>query len=189
MKKFKFLTLLIIANLTINIKMSAQKINNEIENYKTTITRRLLYLNEQAKIARTLNVAKNNILESQSFKTDTAVITTLISEIPYYMRGYEMIEKEIELIKKRKNTKAFVENLEELEIEMRSLTSNKNIKRLESLFKETPILKSDNFYAAKIMFQSTIHENLNERNQIKTFFLNQNLHHCIIFLELSLFHF
>ena len=31
MKKFKFLTLLIIANLTINIKMSAQKINNEID--------------------------------------------------------------------------------------------------------------------------------------------------------------
>ena len=36
MKKFKFLTLLIIANLTINIKMSAQKINNEIDtvNYR-----------------------------------------------------------------------------------------------------------------------------------------------------------
>jgi len=31
MKKFKFLTLLIIANLTINIKMSAQKLNNEID--------------------------------------------------------------------------------------------------------------------------------------------------------------
>jgi FKBP-type peptidyl-prolyl cis-trans isomerase FklB len=31
MKKFKLLTLLIIANLTINIKMSAQKINNEID--------------------------------------------------------------------------------------------------------------------------------------------------------------
>ncbi|MEK9618601.1 MAG: FKBP-type peptidyl-prolyl cis-trans isomerase [Flavobacteriales bacterium] len=31
MKKFKFLTLLIIANLTTNIKMSAQKLNNEID--------------------------------------------------------------------------------------------------------------------------------------------------------------
>ena len=31
MKKFKFLTLLIIANITTNIKMSAQKLNNEID--------------------------------------------------------------------------------------------------------------------------------------------------------------
>ena len=31
MKKFRFLTLLIIANLTTNIKMSAQKLNNEID--------------------------------------------------------------------------------------------------------------------------------------------------------------
>ena len=45
------------------------------------------------------------------------------------------------------------------------VTSNKDIKRLETLFKETPVISSDDFYAAKIMFQSTNHENINERNK------------------------
>ena len=151
----------------INLQM-----NSAIENYEITIQRKLTYLNEQAKIARTLNVAKNNILESQSFKTDTAVITTLISEIPYYMRGYEMIEKEIELIKARKNSKAWVKDLDLLESSMRNLTSNKDLERLENLFKKTPISNSNNFYAGKIMFQSTKDIKLNDRNLIKRLVLS-----------------
>lgn len=148
------------------------QMNSAIENYEITIQRKLTYLNEQAKIARTLNVAKNNILESQSFKTDTAVITTLISEIPYYMRGYEMIEKEIELIKDRKNSKAWVKDLDLLESSMRNLTSNKDLERLENLFKKTPIYNSNNFYAGKIMFQSTKDIKLNDRNLIKVLVLS-----------------
>ena len=148
------------------------QMNSAIENYEITIQRKLTYLNEQAKIARTLNVAKNNILESQSFKTDTAVITTLISEIPYYMRGYEMIEKEIELIKARKNSKAWVKDLDLLESSMRNLTSNKDLERLENLFKKTPISNSNNFYAGKIMFQSTKDIKLNDRNLIKRLVLS-----------------
>jgi LPS O-antigen subunit length determinant protein (WzzB/FepE family) len=144
---------------------------NATENHETMSARRLTYLTEQAEIARKLNIAKNNILESQSFRTDTAVITTLISEIPYYMRGYEMIEKEIELIKSRVDSKAFIQIFSKLEKKLRKITSNKDIKRLETLFKKTPVNSSDDFYAAKIMFQSTEHEIVNKRNSIKILFL------------------
>jgi len=55
---------------------------------------------------------------------------------------------------------------------MRHLTSNKDLERLENLFIKTPIFNSNNFYAAKIMFQSTVNKKLNERNQIKILVLS-----------------
>ena len=131
------------------------EIMNTLEIYKTTISRRLIYLEEQAEIARKLDIDKRDLIESQSFRTDTGVFTSLTAEIPYYMRGYEMIEKEIELIKNRTNNKAFAEGIIELEKSKKSLITNKDTERLEFLFNETPIKKdTKNFKAAKIMFES-----------------------------------
>ncbi len=87
------------------------------------------------------------------------------------LTGYEMIEKEIELIKNRVDSKAFIQIFSKLEKKLRKITSNKDIKRLETLFKKTPVNSSDDFYAAKIMFQSTEHEIVNKRNSIKILFL------------------
>lgn len=138
------------------------QINDSLTNYEIKATRRILYLKEQAKIARELDVAKNNFLESQSFKTESAVITNIISDIPYYMKGYEMIEKEIELIQQRNDKKAFTDNLNTLEQELRMLNSDKVLERLETLFEKTPILKKDIFYAAKLMTQTSKYSNVNK---------------------------
>lgn len=141
---------------------------NTLEVYKTRISRRLIYLEEQAKIARKLNIAKRDLIESQSFRTDTGVITSLTTEIPYYMRGYDMIEKEIELIKNRTNNKAFAIGIENLEIKKKDLISNKDTERLEVLFLETPIKKeSTKFLAAKIMFQSPLIQMLDNKISLK----------------------
>jgi LPS O-antigen subunit length determinant protein (WzzB/FepE family) len=140
------------------------KIKDALENYDIEIARKILYLREQGEIARELDYANNNLLESSSIKTDSAVVTTLVSEIPYYMRGFEMIEKEIELIEKRKDKKAFTPNLGQLEQRLRELKSNKTLERLESLFEETPIVQSNIFYAAKIMTQTTSAKKLNDGN-------------------------
>ena len=84
------------------------RISNLLENYETTISRRLVFLREQAQIARRLQIPKNNLIEAQTFATDTGIIANLRTEIPYYMRGYEMIEEEIMLIENRKNKDAFI---------------------------------------------------------------------------------
>jgi len=147
------------------------KMTNAMINYENLASRKLTYLSEQAQIARKLNVAKNNYLEPQNINTGNAVITTLISKTPDYMRGYEMIEEEIALIKRRDDKKAFIKGFGILEQIKRDLTSNKDVDRLEILFKSTPAYNSNDFYAAKIMFQSTKHEIINKRNSIKMLFL------------------
>jgi len=131
-----------------------QKIVNELNDYKISITNRLAFLKEQAEIARTLNIKKNT-LESENFQTDNTVVTNIKSENSYYLKGYEMIEKEISLINSRENEKLFITNLIELEKSKRAILQNKKIERLKFLFSKTPVANKDNFVAAKIDFLTT----------------------------------
>ncbi len=120
---------------------------------------RVAFLNEQAAIARKLNIAKTSdmIVNTQTLSTssESGIITNLITEIPYYMKGYEMIEKEIELIQNRVNKSAFTDGLFYLEKKKKQLISSKNIERIQKIFQTTPIMQPENFYAAKIIVEGT----------------------------------
>jgi hypothetical protein len=91
------------------------------------------------------------------------------------MRGYEMIEKEIELIQNRTDNKPFIENLVDLEKEKNILLLDKDIDRIQTLFKNTPIAKSDNFFAAKIEVESTQYKKLNFKTSIKPMLISAGL--------------
>ena len=64
------------------------KIQNAYDNYDREISRKLVFLREQAEIARKLNIPKNNYVEAQSFVNDTGLIANLSAQIPYYMKGF-----------------------------------------------------------------------------------------------------
>lgn len=125
--------------------------------YDENIQARLAFLKEQAAIARKLEVGKNT-LASQNFVTENGMLSNLQTEMPYYMRGYLMIEKEIELIESRdeENKKNFANEFIELKRKKIELSSNQSVKRLESIFTDTPIINSNNFEAAQIMSRSTV---------------------------------
>lgn len=143
-----------------------QNIINALDDYKTSIINRLAFLKEQAEIARTLNIAKNT-LEAENFRSDNAIITNIKSESSYYLKGYEMIEKEISLINSRRsNEKAFISNLLELEKNKRSILQNKKIERFKSLFNETPINNINNFKAARIDYVATEYKNQKSLSKI-----------------------
>ena len=131
-----------------------QKIASELNYYKISITNRLAFLKEQAEIARTLNI-KNNTLEAENFQTYNTIVTNIKSENSYYLKGYEMIEKEMSLISSRENEKLFIPNLIELEKNKRTILQNKKIERLKFLFSQTPVTYKDSFVAAKIDFLTT----------------------------------
>jgi len=134
------------------------KIKNVKNDYDAETINRLAFLREQASIARELNI-KNNTLEVENFNTSSGgVISNLQIAKPYYMRGYSMIEKEIELIESRNNKDAFTKNLLELEKQRRDLLENKLLERIEKLFNATPIINSNNFKAAKIIYKNTKYE-------------------------------
>ena len=68
-----------------------------------------------------------------------------------------MIEKEIELIKSRSIENGFKNDLIlTLENEKSILLENKELERIEKLFSDTPIIKSDNFKAANIEVKKSI---------------------------------
>ena len=144
-------------NLKFKLEDIEQRIKNKMDVYKLRTSNKLEFLQEQAEIARTLGI-KTNTLEVVNFDNFKTSLTNINSEDSYYLKGYQMIEKEISLIKSRKNKKAFISDLIELEIKKSSILENKNIERMKLLFSETPINNKNNFMAAKINYEATSYE-------------------------------
>ena len=137
------------------------KINNKLNDYNREISDRLAYLSEQSAIAKKLGIAKNTI-EVQTFGNQNALLSNVKTDSPFYLRGYEAIDKEIELILSRKDKKAFIRELFELEKQKRAIEQDKTIKRLELALQSNPISDNNEFYAASIKAISTKFEYEND---------------------------
>ena len=129
-------------------------ITNALEDYERTTSDRLAYLSEQASIARKLGVAKNTI-EAQTFSAQNGMIANVETKTPFYLRGYEAIEKEIELIKSRTKKEAFVSGLLELEQKQRTLKQDKTLERADILFASTPIMSTNDFSDVSVTVDAT----------------------------------
>lgn len=133
------------------------KIQNALADYDRTTSDRLAFLTEQAAIARKLGVAKNTI-EAQTFSAQGGVLASVETDTPFYLRGYEAIEKEIQLIESREDKRAFVDGLFELEIAIRSIEQDKTLERAQALFGGTPIWTGEDFIAARFVPEGTVFE-------------------------------
>lgn len=130
------------------------QINNALADYDRKTSDRLAYLIEQAAIARKLGVAKNAI-EAQMFSAQNGMVANVKTDTPFYLRGYEAIEKEIELIASRTKKEAFVVGLLELEQKQRKLKQDMTLERAEALFALTPIMSGDDFSAVSLTVEAT----------------------------------
>jgi LPS O-antigen subunit length determinant protein (WzzB/FepE family) len=138
------------------------QIDNVTKDYDRITRDRLAFLSEQASIARKLGVRKNTI-ESQMFDTQNTFVTNVKTDTPFYLRGYEAIEAEINIIKGRKNKSAFTNNLFKLEKDKRNLEQNEMIQRAIKLFEKTP-LQQDDFKAVQFTVAATDFETNKKRN-------------------------
>ena len=137
-------------------------IDNALSDYDRKADDRVAFLREQSAIARKLGV-KNNTIETQSFGGKNSVVTNVKTDTPLYLRGYEAIEKEIELIEARENKKAFVSGLLELEQKKRQLEQDKTLERAEALFADTPVMRGDDFSAVVMTVAATEFESKSKR--------------------------
>ena len=133
--------------------------------YDTEATNNISYLEEQSAIAKQLGIAKNTI-EVQTLGNQNKLLSTVSTESPFYLRGYEAIDKEIELIKSRKNKSAFIEGLDQTLIFKRKIELDKALVRAESIFNTTPLAKNKKFYAASLNVLSTNFDYKSYRKQI-----------------------
>ena len=129
-------------------------IKNAMLDYERQVSDRVAFLKEQAAIARTLNVADNTI-ETQSFASQSGMITNITTEVPFYLRGYKAIEKELELLRSRDYLAPFIDNLAELQSQKRTVEQDKTVERAKSLFALSPIGSEQGFSAVSFEAAST----------------------------------
>jgi len=82
----------------------------------------------------------------------------------FYLRGYEAIDKEIELIQLRKDKKAFIKGLFELEKEKRAIQQDQTIERIKLTLKSNLLADNNEFSAGSINAISTEFEYKNYKN-------------------------
>ena len=104
------------------------EIKNITDDYNRKISDKISFLVEQSEIARTLGIAKNTI-EVQTFGNQNALLSSIQIDSPFYLRGYEAIDKEIELMSSRSNKRAFIDGLLDLEIKKRKIEQDKTAER------------------------------------------------------------
>ena len=148
-----------VLNSKLKTKYKLEDIEKQIRSqtlvYNLQTQNRLAYLEEQAQLARTLDIKKNT-LESQSFDSKNFSVTNIDTKGSFYLRGYEAIEKEILLINSRKEEKNYINELIELEQKKYLLDQDKNVERIEANFLNTPIMEKENFVAVNLNIVETV---------------------------------
>ena len=122
--------------------------------YDREIQSRLSFLREQAEIARAIGSA-NNSLQSQVFETPSGLVTNFDSDSPFYLRGYQAIEREISLIENRTEKEPFIKNLVTLERQKQRLEQDESLEQARILFQLTPIMNPETFSAMSMGFANT----------------------------------
>ena len=125
------------------------KINNHLIDYDREVSDRVAYLEEQSAIAKKLGIAKNTI-EVVTFGNQNALLSSVQTDSPFYLRGYEAIDKEIELIELRKDKKAFIQGLFELEKKKRAIEQDQTIERIKLALQSNLLVGNNQFSAASI---------------------------------------
>jgi len=128
---------------------------NMIDDYEDEMRDRLLYLEEQVKIARQLNIAK--VGPSSLMGNQPSALGYIMNDKLYYLRGYEAIEKEMELIKNRSSEqkKSFIPDLLEIKQKTREIVQEKNSAYINSTYSESPLGSGATFFAGTIKITTT----------------------------------
>ena len=133
---------------------------------------RLAHLAEQVAIAKKLGISKQTSMPQPSIyqtlnpRGDDSLGNTSSkteSQTPLYLRGYDALEKEIELIKSRQDIRAFIKELLPLEQKKLALAKDQTPERAERLFAATPVMKSGDFQAASFDVAATEFEYKSKR--------------------------
>ena len=138
---------------------------NLIENYKQNTVSRVAFLKEQAAIARELAIAEYSTSDQKivfsarnNVNGDAFEAKEVMSDEPFYMRGYKAIEKELSVLNSRKEVEPFVDGLLSVDRKITELQNSRKLERAEQLFGLTPVAREKDFIAASISTESTLFE-------------------------------
>ena len=168
-----------IATYKYNNEKKISKLNQDIENLKMDFfsinNNKIIYLEEQYKIAKNLDIKDishlsgfifddsnrdNNDYKSLSAFSDIPEIYSisskdrfnLIDNIPsqYYLLGYSVINQELNTLKSRKDAGAFVPEIGRKESKIRSIKSDGKVDDMTFLLDKSPLKDPVNFKSIRI---------------------------------------
>lgn len=142
---------------TFEIEDIDAEISSLVFAYDIETKMRLAHLSEQAAIARALDIAKQTNIPKPSIYQTLSNPSDIGSEVDtaLYLRGYEALEKEIEVINLRQNKQLHPKGLIALEQEKLIVSKDKTPERAEKLFAETPVMNSEAFQAVSFEIEAT----------------------------------
>ena len=149
-------------SLNFEIDKTETAIANAIANYKNETAANLAILNEQAAIARQLGIADNQA--GLAALGTNGIGINVNTDMPGYLRGFKALEKEIALINSRGTGDAllpYVPDYPYLAAQLRRLTTDKRLERIEKGIASTPLIDAEKFIAADydldtVIFKSSI---------------------------------
>ncbi len=128
-----------------------------LNNEKLKTQFRLAFLDEQASLARAIGIDKNT-LTAQTFTTQSALVTSVNKEEPFYLRGYIAIEKKMEMLSSRQSPQLFIPKLISNERRKQQLLKDSSVTNAKKLIALTPIgtetFEAVSYDLAYIDFQS-----------------------------------
>jgi LPS O-antigen subunit length determinant protein (WzzB/FepE family) len=151
------LTLSMQNRLNFEIDKTETAIANAIANYKNETAASLAQLTEQAAIARQLGIADNQA--GLAALGANGIGINVNSELPLYLRGFKALEKEIALINSRGTGDAllpYVPNYPILAAQLRTLTTDKRLERIEKGIALTPLVDTEKFIAVRYDLETVI---------------------------------
>ena len=164
----------------LKIKFKLDDLETDIKNlkidHKVDTTKRIFYLEEQKKIAKSLNIKKNEIFNQPIFLEMNEVKEN------YYLMGYELIDLQINSIKSRSDEAYNIEGLTDLENQKRRLLQSRKIERIIDAFNATPLVNNLDFYVAKIEIDESNNQNLKPKKTILIFLIIGGIIFSLIFL-------
>ena len=133
-----------------------RQLSNAISDYEFETARTLAFLQEQASIARVLDLASDSL----THRTASALATDVTQRFPsnFYLRGYLAIEQEIALMENRQNIETYIQGYSDLQTARRTILQDQNLARARELFAQTPIASDQNerqFRATRTYISST----------------------------------
>ena len=114
-----------------------RQLRNAISDYEFETARTLAFLQEQASIARVLDLASDSL----THRTASTLATDVTQRFPsnFYLRGYLAIEQEIALMENRQNVETYIQGYSDLQAARRTILQDQNLTRARELFAQTPI--------------------------------------------------
>jgi LPS O-antigen subunit length determinant protein (WzzB/FepE family) len=113
-------------------------IETEKENYTKLTLQRIASLTENEQIARSLGISKDTV-GPEDYAVGGTTVAVLESTKPEYMRGYEALSKQINLMKSRSDPELFMPALIPLIARRRELEGDRFIERLDRAVAESPL--------------------------------------------------